>query len=68
MYKPSVNKVYLFIYLFKKVYMGYSDPSNVPFLNQDLMNNYILRSYRDVIVVTTIATRKFSKAQSIVMY
>ncbi len=32
------------------------------------MNNYIVRSYRDVIVVTKIATRRTSKAQSIVMY
>ncbi len=32
------------------------------------MNNYIVRSYRDVIVVTIIATRRSSKAQSIVMY
>ncbi len=34
----------------------------------DPMNNYIVRSYRDVIVVTKIATRRTSKAQSIVMY
>ncbi len=27
------------------------------------MNNYIVRSYRDVIVVTKIATRRYSKAQ-----
>ncbi len=32
------------------------------------MNNYIVMSYRDVIVVTKIATRITSKAQSIVMY
>ncbi len=32
------------------------------------MNNYIVRSYRDVIVITKFATRKASKAQSIVMY
>ncbi len=32
------------------------------------MNNYIVRSYRVVIVVTKIATRRTSKAQSIVMY
>ncbi len=32
------------------------------------MNNYIVRSNRDVIVVTKIATRRTSKAQSIVMY
>ncbi len=32
------------------------------------MNNYIVRSYRDVIVVTKIATRRTSKARSIVMY
>ncbi len=30
--------------------------------------NYIIRSYRDVIVVTKIATRRTSKAPSIVMY
>ncbi len=35
-------------------------------LNQ--MNNYMVRSYRDVIVVTKIATRRTSNAQSIVMY
>ncbi len=33
-----------------------------------LMNNYIVRSYRDVIVVTKIATRRSSKAKSIVIY
>ncbi len=27
------------------------------------MNNYMVRSYRDVIVVTKIATRRSSKAQ-----
>ncbi len=32
------------------------------------MNNYIVRSYRYVIVVNKIATRRSSKAQSIVMY
>ncbi len=32
------------------------------------MNNYILKSYRDVIVVIKIATRRTGKAQSIVMY
>ncbi len=32
------------------------------------MNNCIVRSCRDVIVVTKIATRRTSKAQSIVMY
>ncbi len=32
------------------------------------MNNYIVRSYGDVIVVTKSATRRSSKAQSIVMY
>ncbi len=32
------------------------------------MNNYIARSYRDVIVVTKIVTRRTSKAQTIVMY
>ncbi len=32
------------------------------------MNNYIERTYRDVIVVTNIATRRTSKAQSIIMY
>ncbi len=32
------------------------------------MNNYIVRLYRDVIVVTKIATRRSSKAQSIDMY
>ncbi len=32
------------------------------------MNNYTVRSRRDVIVVTKIATRRTSKAQSIVMY
>ncbi len=32
------------------------------------MNNYIVRSHRDVIVVTKIAIRKTSKAQNIVMY
>ncbi len=32
------------------------------------MNNYIVRSYGDVIVVTKIATRRTSKAQNIVMY
>ncbi len=33
-----------------------------------LMNNYIVRLYRYVIVVTKIGTRRTSKAQSIVMY
>ncbi len=38
-----------------------------------LLNNYIVRSYRDVIVITKFAITKFairraSKAQSIVMY
>ncbi len=38
-----------------------------------LMNNYIVRSYRDVIVITKFAITKFairraSKAQSIVIY
>ncbi len=32
------------------------------------MNNYIVRSYRDVIVVTKIATRRTSKELSIVLY
>ncbi len=32
------------------------------------MNNYIVRSYGDVIVVTKIATRRTNKAQSIGMY
>ncbi len=32
------------------------------------MNNYIVRLYRDVIVVTKIPTRRTIKAQSIVMY
>ncbi len=31
------------------------------------MNNYIVRSYRDVIIIKY-ATRRASKAQSIVMY
>ncbi len=32
------------------------------------MNNYIVRSYRGVIVITKFATTRASKAQSIVMY
>ncbi len=32
------------------------------------INNYIVRSYRDVIIMTKIATRRSSKAQSMVMY
>ncbi len=32
------------------------------------MSNYIVRSYRDVIVVIKIATSRSSKAQIIVMY
>ncbi len=32
------------------------------------MNNYIVRSYKDVIIVTKIAIRRTSKAQSIVTY
>ncbi len=32
------------------------------------MNNYIVRSYRDVIVITKIAKRRPSNAQSTVMY
>ncbi len=32
------------------------------------MNNYTVRSYKDVIVITKIATRRASKAQNIVMY
>ncbi len=31
-------------------------------------NNYIVSSYRDVIVITTFATKRASKAQSIDMY
>ncbi len=38
------------------------------FWNQSQMNNYRVMSYRDVIVVTKIATRRSSKAQSIAMY
>ncbi len=34
----------------------------------DEMNNYIVRSYRDVIVITKFATRRASKEHSIVMY
>ncbi len=42
-------------------------------LNAYEMNNYIVRSYRDLIVLTKFAITKFairkaSKAQSIVMY
>ncbi len=33
-----------------------------------LVNTYIVRSYRDVIVVTNIVTRRSSKAYSIIMY
>ncbi len=29
------------------------------------MNNYIVRSYRDVIVITKLATRRDSKAESL---
>ncbi len=32
------------------------------------MNNYIVRSYRDVIIATKMATWRTSKAQNIVMY
>ncbi len=32
------------------------------------MNNYIVRSYRDVIVITKFAIKRASKAQSVVMY
>ncbi len=32
------------------------------------MNNYIVRSYRDVIVIAKFAIMRASKAQSIVMY
>ncbi len=32
------------------------------------MNNYVVRSYKDVIVITKFATMRASKAQSIVMY
>ncbi len=32
------------------------------------MNNYIVRSYRDVIVKIKFAIRRASKAQNIVMY
>ncbi len=43
------------------------------FTSLSLMNNYIVRSYRDVFVITKFAITKFairraSKAQSIVMY
>ncbi len=31
------------------------------------MNNYIVRSYRDVIIITKFATRRAIKAQSIVI-
>ncbi len=37
-------------------------------MDKFLMNNYIVRSYRDIIVATKIATRRTNKAQSIVMY
>ncbi len=42
-------------------------------VNVRQMNNYIVRSYRDVIVITKFAVTKYairraSKAQSIVMY
>ncbi len=33
-----------------------------------LINNYIVRSYRDVIVITKFATRRAIKAQNTVMY
>ncbi len=33
-----------------------------------LMNSYIVRSYRDVIVVDKIATRRTSKAYNIIMF
>ncbi len=33
-----------------------------------IMNNYIVRSYRDVIVITKFATRRANKAKSIAMY
>ncbi len=32
------------------------------------MNNYIVRSYRDIIVITNIITRRTGKALIIVMY
>ncbi len=32
------------------------------------MNNYIVRSYKDVIVITKFVTMRGSKAQRIVMY
>ncbi len=35
---------------------------------QSEVKNYIVRSYRDVIVITKFATRRASKAQSIVIY
>ncbi len=45
----------------------YYSPGLITIINYE-MNNYIVRSYRDVIVVTKIAKRISSKAQSIVMY
>ncbi len=49
------------------VHKGFKDVSNSEKFYL-VMNNYIVKSYRDVIVVTKIATRRISKAQSIVMY
>ncbi len=41
----------------------------MPVFNKNFqVNNYIVRSYRDLIVITKFATRRASKAQSIVMY
>ncbi len=50
------------------LYQSLTNIQDPYFLVTDQMNNYIVRSYRDVIVVTKIAKGRTSKAQSIVMY
>ncbi len=53
---------------FFKINLGDFMHWNHPLYAVKQMDNYIVRSYRDVIVVTKIATKRTSKAQSIVMY
>ncbi len=51
-----------------KIMLNMYETRKLGMLMSTQMNNYIVMSYRDVIVITKFATRKASKAQSIVMY
>ncbi len=48
-------------------WMSFSEVNDESAWGHGWMNSYIVRSYRDVIVVAKIATRRTSKAQSIVL-